>query len=512
MKKLTALLAALVLALSLVPEAALADDGAAVFINGKQFLTDGVSFYVCESGEIVSELPSGCGSFAAYENASGILILNNYTGGGIMAYGVELKISVDGSNTIGTPNAPVTTGIMTDGEDVILVGSGSLTVYFSENGIVTSEDPRSDILGDAQIGCAQLFLTYDNDDAEGSETAHYIWANDLAVTGGKITATGGLNMDSIAGIYLEGSYSQNKGSEVTVHMPCEKGSSDTAMEVVGSFTMWGGKLTVSSPEHGLAVFDGVKIYDGEITILADKICFGAAGRSFDMEGGTLSLGKHENDQSGSSGLLLSTDLTVSGGTLEITGKSYGINLAVGSSATISGGEVGINVTAEAVRAYYTSDSDFRVTGGEVTLEGGEFAVDMQNGKAVFSGGTTRMISTEGPAIVTWKGIILEDSVKFKNTDHRVIGVIGPTASIIDTGAEGMWSVYDHDLAPDIEPDTAAAAAAKDVTILEAEKPQPDPETKPVNPATGIFENWVVRAIALIMMAVVYASARRNRRA
>ena len=142
MKKLTALLDALVLALSLVPEAALADDGAAVFIDGKQFLTDGVSFYVYESGEIVSELPSGCGSFAAYENSSGILILNNYTGGGIMAYGVELKISVDGSNTIGTPNAPVTTGIMTDGEDVILVGSGSLTVYFSENGIVTSEDRK----------------------------------------------------------------------------------------------------------------------------------------------------------------------------------------------------------------------------------------------------------------------------------------------------------------------------------------------------------------------------------
>ena len=244
--------------------------------------------------------------------------------------------------------------------------------------------------------------------------------------------------------------------------------------------------------------------------------------SFGMSGGDMQL------KSAGYGITLFCDASFSGGTLEVTGRvpagyddswkcKSAIWISRGFDLTVSGGNITVpdadfeyGILAEYDHEEWVAPpkdaTSVRFTGDSHEITGYGSAVCIE-GDVAFAAGTVHLSSETGPAIITAKGIFLEGNAAFTDEALRVIGVADLSASTVPVGSEAMWSVYDHELDPDIGTSAAAEAAVRDLTVKGTQVPETVPSG---NPPAGVPSASLLYVLILVCVSVIYAAYRRLR--
>lgn len=463
-----AILTALIVAVS--PCSAFAEDDPQVIIGGR-VLPQEPCVYDCATKSIVDNLDHVTSdSFAAYDGA-GALTLHNYSGPFIEALHQDLSILCEGENTIGSEDYPVETGIYLDSNDLYISGNGSLKIYFKSNGL--NAGYYADIIIEEGEITLKNCMPY-----TVSQDMYYIYCKDLFLKGGKITA----ESDAAVKVYCNGYYRQYDGSEMNIKYTTGSLQDSFGLVVYYDMIMDGGVLSITSDNGGITA-DCLYMHGGKINITAVN-----AGLSIDK-----SLEMYDGD------------LTIKGGSGSALSPQTGIFLR-SAKALFSGGKVSIPDNSFTIAVYDDGSSDISFTGGEHDITASVFAVDIDGQLTFgFTEGYARFSSSEGPALVTGRGITFENGAGFSDGSMKVFGVMDPTASLVPAGTQAMWSVYTRELDPDITVTQAMNLAAKEVTVTAQQTPAPQPE--PDNPVTGTRDRSVALFVTIVCLAVIWASSK-----
>ena len=473
-----AILTALIVAVS--PCSAFAEDDPQVIIGGR-VLPQEPCVYDCATKSIVDNLDHVTSdSFAAYDGA-GALTLHNYSGPFIEALHQDLSILCEGENTIGSEEKPVETGIKVSSGNLYIKKNeddnrdATLKIYFTDTGL-DARDTGKITIDDARI---TVILTNWRP-YTGPQDMYYIICRDLILKRGKITA----ESEAAVKVYCSGDYKQYDGSEMNIKYT-DGGSNDSfGLVVYYDMFMEGGVLNVTSDNGGISA-SRLYMSGGKINITAVRAGL-SINRRLEMSGG---------------------ELTINGGSGSALSPQKGIVLT-NTQAEFSGGKVSIQGNSFTTAICDVDDSVIYFMGGEHDITASVFAVDIDGQLTFgFTDGYAHFSSSEGPALVTGRGILLENGAVFSDGSMKVFGVMDPTASLVPAGTYAMWSVYTQELDPDITVARAKELAARDVTVLPEQTPAPEPE--PNNPVTGTRDRSVAFFIAFVCLAVIWASSRKR---
>ncbi|MBQ1465298.1 MAG: carbohydrate-binding domain-containing protein [Eubacteriaceae bacterium] len=465
-----AILTALIVAVS--PFSAFAEDDPQVIIGGR-VLPQEPCVYDCATNSIVDNLDHVTSdSFAAYDGA-GALTLHNYSGPFIEALHQDLSILCEGENTIGSEDYPVETGIYLDSNDLYISGNGSLKIYFKSNGLNAGYYGVI-IIEEGEItlkNCMPYTVSQD---------MNYIYCKNLFLKGGKITA----ESDAAVKVYCNGYYMQYDGSEMNIKYTTGSLQDSFGLVVYYDMIMDGGVLNITSDNGGITA-DRLCMNGGKINITAVNAGL-SIDRILELNGG---------------------DLTIEGGSGSSLSPQIGIVLR-SAEALFCGGKVSIPGNSFTTAIFDDGSSDISFTGGEHDITGSASAVYIIGElKFGFTDGYAHFSSSEGPALVTGRGITLENGAAFSDAAMKIFGVMDPTASLVPAGTQAMWSVYTQELDPDITIARAKDLAARDVTVLPEQTPAPQPQ--PDNPVTGTRDRSVVLFVAMVCLAVIWASSKNK---
>ena len=463
-----AILTALIVAASPCP--AFAEDDPQVIIGGR-VLPQEPCVYDCATKSIVDNLDHVTSdSFAAYDGA-GALTLHNYSGPFIEALHQDLSILCEGENTIGSEDYPVETGIFLGSNDLYISGNGSLKIYFKSNGL------NAGYYGDIIIEEGEITLK-NCMPYTVSQDMYYIYCKDLSLKGGKITA----DSDAAVKVYCNGDYRQYDGSEMSIKYITGSLRDSFGLVVYYDMIMDGGVLNITSDNGGITA-DRLCMNGGKINITAVNAGL-SIDRILELNGG---------------------DLTIEGGSGSSLSPQIGIVLR-SAEALFCGGKVSIPGNSFTAAIFDDGSSDISFTGGEHDITGSASAVYIIGElKFGFTDGYAHFSSSEGPALVTGRGITLENGAAFSDAAMKIFGVMDPTASLVPAGTQAMWSVYTQELDPDITIARAKDLAARDVTVLPEQTPAPQPD----NPVTGTRDRSAVLFVAMVCLAVIWASSKNK---
>ena len=360
-RKLLAALFAAAMVFALLPTAALAEDPEKypVRIDGSRFNSEALT-KTCGNG--TATLDVNTSPYTLTLNNATITPTNSTYMYGILVE-TGLRIVLEGTNVInsGTAGTGNAYGInVTDGHDLTISGSGSLTVY---SGIPTGSTTNSYGI---RVGNA---LTIDASGgtvtamgANGSELTNNwgIYANNgMTVKNGTVIAEGGLAASSI-GIRVKGGMSITGGS-VTAKGGSNTGSTTNSygIQASGAVTVSGGSLTA----HGYA---------------AEKSNYGmhASASELTVENGATVTATCAKAATGSSYAIYTNHLTLKSGEVNATGgeaAENSIGVRANTSIDVSGGVLTAKgVSGKNPKANYGiyTDGDMTVSNGTVTAQGG----------------------------------------------------------------------------------------------------------------------------------------------
>ena len=471
-----AILTALIVAASPCP--AFAENNPQVIIGGR-VLPQEPCVYDCATNNIVDNLDHVTSdSFAAY-NGENTLTLHNYSGPFIEALDQDLTIICEGENTIGSEDYPVEAGIFVSSRDLYIIKDkddtkdATLKIYFTKMGL--NAGYYGNITIDGSLITLRNCMPYTN-----SLDMYYIYCKDLSLKGGKITA----DSDAAVKVYCNGDYRQYDGSEMSIKYTTGSLGDSFGLVVYYDMIMDGGVLNITSDNGGITA-DRLCMNGGKINITAVNAGL-SIDRILELNGG---------------------DLTIEGGSGSSLSPQIGIVLR-SAEALFCGGKVSIPGNSFTAAIFDDGSSDISFTGGEHDITGSASAVYIIGElKFGFTDGYAHFSSSEGPALVTGRGITLENGAAFSDAAMKIFGVMDPTASLVPAGPQAMWSVYTQELDPDITIARAKDLAARDVTVLPEQTPAPQPQ--PDNPVTGTRDRSVVLFVAMVCLAVIWALSKNK---
>lgn len=303
-----------------------------------------------------------------------------------LAEGTENTITDGGSNfTYADASAEEPNAAIFAKCDLSINGTGVLTVNAGfNNGIGTKDD--------LVIACGTLIINAKNDGLRGRDSVT-ILDGDFDIIAGGDGIQSNNNEDSSKGwISLEGGVYNIIASSDGVQ-------AETVLSVSGgeySIEAGGGSEAAVSTEgsfKGLKAAGDLAISSGTLVIDSADDCIHANG-NIAISSGDLTL------TSGDDGVHTDMDLSITGGNLDVTKSYEGVE---GATATISGGEIKINSTDDAINAaggddlgagggfgkdaFSSSGSSYiNISGGTIYFTAGGDGID-SNGDINISGGT-----------------------------------------------------------------------------------------------------------------------------
>lgn len=295
-----------------------------------------------------------------------------------------LKIEFSGDNTISGDSTSYRYGIENGSKDIIIAGSGKLTVS-GHYGIYS--------LGSVTISGGEVITSSTgNGDNYGICTEN----GDVIISGGAVTATG--YRDGIRA--QEGSVTIG-GAETIVNAsgtdPSTPYSSSNGIYSHNNITINGGVVSASAGGCGLNSFGSdIKISGGKVTVNVNRTGIYTYYGKVSITGGIVEVICTGDGSSG----MFSDHIDVSGGSVEVSGKKYGVGSS--SNSTI------INTIS--------------ISGGCFIAKGGTKAL---NSKVINGIKGTGWSNTEG----TENGTDIGISDQERQFDHKKVQFLSPTVTV-----------------------------------------------------------------------------------
>ncbi len=252
------------------------------------------------------------------------------------------------------------------GKDDVVVANVSLNVTSVSDGIVGKDS--------VSIGSGTISIVAGGDGivSENSEDAT---AGSVLIDGGTITIqTGGSGADSAKGVKAQVALVIN-GGDITID------AEDDALHSTTSVTVTNGTLRLSSGDDGIHSDDITAISGGGITI--SKSYEGIEGGAISISGGTIDVtssddgfnaagGADSSSSNGSRGndafaVDTSKSLVISGGTITVNAEGDGLDS--NGTLTISGGTIYVSGPTAANNGALDSGSTMTISGGIVVAAG-----------------------------------------------------------------------------------------------------------------------------------------------
>ncbi|MEA4915428.1 MAG: carbohydrate-binding domain-containing protein [Christensenella sp.] len=273
----------------------------------------------------------------------------------------DLTINGTGSLTV---NGNYKFGVV--GKDDVVVANVSLNVTSVSDGIVGKDS--------VSIGSGTISIVAGGDGivSENSEDAT---AGSVLIDGGTITIqTGGSGADSAKGVKAQAALVIN-GGDITID------AEDDALHSTTSVTVTNGTLRLSSGDDGIHSDDIIAISGGGITI--SKSYEGIEGGAISISGGTINVVSSDDgfnaaggaDSSSSNGSRgndafaadTSKSLVISGGTITVNAEGDGLDS--NGTLTISGGTIYVSGPTASNNGALDSGSTMTISGGIVVAAG-----------------------------------------------------------------------------------------------------------------------------------------------
>lgn len=367
----------------------------------KNVLTDSGSYTFNDSfSSAADEEPNAC----LYSKSDLII-----AGSGSLTVNANYKNGITSKDTLMIESASVSVTAAANGingKDSCTIKNASVKVESGDDAIRSTNDTDTS-LGYIIIADSQLELTSGEDGIQ-AETS-------LMIDGGKLTIkSGGGNSGKVSndvsakGIKAGSSVALNDG---TYELDC----CDDAIHSNGNIVISGGSYTISTGDDGIHADANVKITAGEIDI--QKSYEGIEGETIDISGGTINIVSSDDglnaaggaDQSGFGGMRggdrfkesSNASISISGGVITIDASGDGIDS--NGSLNVSGGEIYVSGPTDSGNGALDYDKSAEITGGLIVAVG-------SSGMAQNFGSS----STQGSILLTYSaysdsGITVKDS-------------------------------------------------------------------------------------------------------
>ncbi len=375
-------------------------------------LTDGTDYTFSDSySSAEEEEPNAC----LYSKSDLVI-----AGSGSLTVNANYNNGITGKDTLFIQKASVTVNAVNhgiNGKDSLTIKDADITVTSGGDALRSTNDSDT-TLGYLVITGSALKLTAGEDGIQAETT--------LTISGGTATVTtaGGAGQSISDDISAKG---LKAGTQVTVtggtfQLNCY----DDAIHSNGDVTISGGSFTIATGDDGMHADDTLSISSGTIDIT--RSYEGLEGAKVLISGGNISLVASDDginaaggsDQSGSGGFGFAPDAFGGSGDYLIR---------------ISGGVVTVNVSGDGI----DSNGDIEVTGGELYISGptfnGDGTIDCDGsatitGGIVVAAGSTGMAenfgtaSTQGSILVNLSGSAGQ-TITLKDSDGNILASFTP---------------------------------------------------------------------------------------
>ena len=375
-------------------------------------LTDGTDYTFSDSySSAEEEEPNAC----LYSKSDLVI-----AGSGSLTVNANYNNGITGKDTLFIQKASVTVNAVNhgiNGKDSLTIKDADITVTSGGDALRSTNDSDT-TLGYLVITGSALKLTAGEDGIQAETT--------LTISGGTATVTtaGGAGQSISDDISAKG---LKAGTQVTVtggtfQLNCY----DDAIHSNGDVTISGGSFTIATGDDGMHADDTLSISSGTIDIT--RSYEGVEGAKVLISGGNISLVASDDginaaggsDQSGSGGFGFAPDAFGGSGDYLIR---------------ISGGVVTVNVSGDGI----DSNGDIEVTGGELYISGptfnGDGTIDCDGsatitGGIVVAAGSTGMAenfgtaSTQGSILVNLSGSAGQ-TITLKDSDGNILASFTP---------------------------------------------------------------------------------------
>ena len=375
-------------------------------------LTDGTDYTFSDSySSAEEEEPNAC----LYSKSDLVI-----AGSGSLTVNANYNNGITGKDTLFIQKASVTVNAVNhgiNGKDSLTIKDADITVTSGGDALRSTNDSDT-TLGYLVITGSALKLTAGEDGIQAETT--------LTISGGTATVTtaGGAGQSISDDISAKG---LKAGTQVTVtggtfQLNC----CDDAIHSNGDVTISGGSFTIATGDDGMHADDTLSISSGTIDIT--RSYEGLEGAKVLISGGKISIVASDDginaaggsDQSGSGGFGFAPDAFGGSGDYLIR---------------ISGGVVTVNVSGDGI----DSNGDIEVTGGELYISGptsnGDVTIDCDGsatitGGIVVAAGSTGMAenfgtaSTQGSILVNLSGSAGQ-TITLKDSDGNILASFTP---------------------------------------------------------------------------------------
>lgn len=264
------------------------------------------------------------------------------------------------------------------GKQSVRIADGTFTIE-SGGDAIHSEDSDDDTLGFVYIADGEFHLTATGDGISSSYVTQIDGGTyDITTGGGSANASTNNTQTSAKGIKSGNTVIINDGTFTVV-------SSDDSIHSNNDVAIYGGTLTLDSGDDGIHADSETLIVDGTVTI--ETSYEGIEGQSVEIQGGTIDVVSSDDG------------INAAGGSDQSSMNRPGANDFAADEdcvIVISGGEINIDATGDGI----DSNGDLTVSGGTIYVTGssdnGNGALDY-DGTATISGGTVIAAGMSGMA-------------------------------------------------------------------------------------------------------------------